>query len=74
MTERDETAGERRVSPEEAQRIAPDRARSEEAAETPPHADAERLESALREGGPLPDAPARDDRTAPLDPGGTSLP
>ncbi|MFL6137471.1 MAG: hypothetical protein ACJ74O_06690 [Frankiaceae bacterium] len=72
------TDQERSVTPLEAQRLDPERATSERAGETPPHEDAERLESALREGGPLPD---RDDgdagaaaREAPLDPGGTSLP
>ena len=79
MTDEDATAGEeRRVTPLEAQRMAPERAASELAGETPPHEDAERLESALREGGPLPDATSEDDREAarqaPLDPGGTSLP
>jgi hypothetical protein len=78
MTDQDATAGgERRVTPLEAQQLNPERATSELAGETPPHEDAERLESALREGGPLPDgegARRAAAREAPLDPGGTSLP
>ena len=74
MTDQDATGGERRVTPLEAQQIDPERATSELAGETPPHGDAERLEAALREGGPLPDAGSEPDREAPLDPGGTSLP
>jgi hypothetical protein len=78
MTDQDATAGEeRRLTPLEAQRLDPERATSERAGETPPHQDAERLESALREGGPLADgedARRAAAREAPLDPGGTSLP
>jgi hypothetical protein len=63
------------VTPEEAERLDPERASAERAGETPPHADAEQMESALREGGPL--APAdryeRQRREAASDPGGTSL-
>jgi hypothetical protein len=56
MTDNDADAGEpRRVTPLEAQRLDPKRATSELAGETPPHEDAERLESALRETGPLPE-------------------
>ena len=74
MTDQD-SGDRRRVTPLEAQQLNPEQATSERAAETPPHADAERLESALREGGPLPDAGADEpERDAPVaDPGGTSL-
>jgi hypothetical protein len=39
--------------PEDAADYNPRHARSEEAGETPPHADAERMEAAMREHGPL---------------------
>lgn len=40
------------ISPEEVERLHPE-ARTDRAAETPAQPDAEQLESALREGGPL---------------------
>lgn len=46
-----------RISAADAERLDPEHASSERAAETPPHPDAERMEAALREGGPLPDEP-----------------
>jgi hypothetical protein len=59
----------------DAEDVDPEHARSELAGETPPHPDAEKMESALREGGPLagdPYAEAR--RVQPTEPGpGTSL-
>lgn len=64
------------VTPLEAQERWPERATSELAAKPEPYPDAEKLESALREGGPLADKDAvyaaqrRQDDTAP---GGTSL-
>lgn len=64
------------VSVREAQERWPDEATSERRPETPPHGDAEDLEKALREGGPLHDdydvkeAQLRRQDTAP---GGTSL-
>ena len=39
--------------PIDAEQVDPEHASSERAAETPPQEDAERMESALREGGPL---------------------
>jgi hypothetical protein len=74
---RDEAQAARRMDrddPADAPGAEPDSAR---AAETPPHADAERLESALREAGSLgpadPDAEQR--RRRPTEEGpGTSLP
>ena len=62
------------LSPEDAERRDPEHASAERAGETPPQPDAERLESALREAGPLMGDPHQDDaKLAPLDPGGTSL-
>lgn len=49
----DEGATAAGTTPEQAERLDPEHARSEVAAETPPHADAEEMESALREHGPL---------------------
>lgn len=62
----------------DAERYDPEHARSEEAAETPPQDDAERMESALREGGPIPvgsdERAARSQREQSTEPGpGTSL-
>ena len=63
-----------KLTPEEAEQRDPEHASSERAGETPPQPDAERLESALREGGPVMGDPHEDDaKQAPLDPGGTSL-
>jgi len=39
--------------PVDAEQVNPEQASSERAAETPPHSDAEEMESALREGGPF---------------------
>ena len=39
--------------PVDAEQVDPEHASSERAGETPPHPDAEEMESALREGGPL---------------------
>jgi hypothetical protein len=64
------------VTPLEAQERWPDEATSELAAKPEPYPDAEKLESALREGGPLAD---KDDyyeaqrKAADTAPGGTSL-
>lgn len=61
--------------PVDAQQVDPQHARSELAGETPPHPDAEKMEAALRAGGPL----ASDDseqrrRAQPTEDGpGTSL-
>ena len=65
-----------RVTPLDAQTRWPDRATSELAAKPEPYPDAEQLEGALREGGPLAD---KDDyyeaqrKAADIAPGGTSL-
>ena len=63
--------------PVDAEAVDPEHARSELAAETPPHPDAEEMESALRERGPLvaDDERARQAQWAqPTEPGpGTSL-
>ncbi len=71
MTEQPDRVGDA-LDPQD---VDPEHARSELAGETPPHADAEKMESALREGGPLagdPYAEAR--RVQPTEPGpGTSL-
>ena len=63
------------VASAEAERLDPERASSERAAETPPHEDAEQMERALREGGPLAAADRYEQqrREAPTDAGGTSL-
>lgn len=70
-------ADSRDPEPIDPERIDPQRASSERAAQTPPHEDAERMESALRVGGPLvrddPDEAQRE-RERPSEPGpGTSL-
>ena len=61
--------------PVDAQQVDPDHARSELAGETPPHPDAEQMESALREGGPLASEDLTEQRRRqPTEPGpGTSL-
>jgi hypothetical protein len=61
--------------PVDAQQVDPEHARSELAAETPPHADAEEMEAALRVGGPLASENNEEQRRAqPTEPGpGTSL-
>jgi hypothetical protein len=64
------------VTPLEAQERWPERATSELAAEPEPYPDAERLEGALREAGPLADKDAVYEarrRAAETAPGGTSL-
>lgn len=65
------------TQPVDAERVDPEHARSERAAESPPQDDAEEMEWALREGGPLiPDDPEDEEsrREAPTEPGpGTSL-
>jgi hypothetical protein len=64
------------VTPLEAQTRWPDEATSELAAKPEPYPDAERLESALREGGPLADKDAvyeAERKRANLTPGGTDL-
>ena len=67
----DSTAG-----PVDAERVDPEHARSEEAAETPAHPDAEQLEAQLRAGGPLATDEKREQRLReqPTEDGrGTSL-
>ncbi len=59
--------------PIDAEQVDPEHASSERAAETPPHEDAERMEAALRLGGPLvKDEPSSDPPFAEDGPG-TSL-
>jgi hypothetical protein len=65
-----------RPEPVDAEQVDPEHASSERAGETPPHDDAEQLESALREGGPLgpADDAAEQRRQQPTEEGpGTSL-
>lgn len=50
------------LTPDDAQRLDPQHARSEQAAETPAQPDAEAMESALREGGFLGSESAEDER------------
>lgn len=60
--------------PIDAERVDPEHAKSELAPETPPQSDAEEMESALREGGPLKtDEPGSDEPPAVEDGPGTSL-
>ncbi len=61
--------------PIDAEAVDPEHARSERAAETPPQEDAERMEAALREGGPLRPIDDAPDGEPPLaeDGPGTSL-
>jgi hypothetical protein len=48
--------------PVDPEQVDPEHASSERAGETPPQPDAERMEAALREGGPLPDEPVAGER------------
>lgn len=63
--------------PIDAEQVDPEHAKSELAGETPPHPDAEEMESALRQGGPLwkeSEAEQAARRKQPTEPGpGTSL-
>ncbi len=62
-------------APIDAEKVDPEHASSERAAETPPHADSERMEAALREGGPLRSLPKPNPEDVPdiEDGPGTSL-